>query len=79
MTGKKTGGRAAGTPNKITSELREALKAVISRELDTAAATFATLPARDRLELVVKLMPYCMPKIDSINGRYDKDFSDWSD
>jgi len=78
MQGLKTGGRAAGTPNKVTSELRETLKAVIAKELDQAATTLETLPARDRLELVIKLMPYCMPKLETIGGSYDSPFlSDW--
>ena len=35
MRGTKTGGRQAGTPNKVTSELRDALKAIVANELDT--------------------------------------------
>lgn len=78
MTGIKTGGRKAGTPNKITSELRETLKGILSRELDTIQATLDNLPAKDRLEVVLKLMPYCMPKLDNIRGSYDAGLlSDW--
>ena len=79
MQGIKTGGRKVGTPNKITSELRESLKAILDGELITLKATLDKLPAKDRLDVVLKLMPYCMPKIDSISGRYDKDFMDWTD
>lgn len=77
MQGVKTGGRKAGTPNRVTKELREALKGVIDRELSQITATLEQLPARERLDVVIKLLPYCMPKVDSINGRYDKDPLDW--
>ena len=78
MTGIKTGGRKAGTPNKVTKELRETLKGILARELDAIQATLDKLSAKDRLEVVLKLMPYCMPKLDTIGGSYDKDYSDWT-
>ena len=71
MQGSKTGGRQAGTPNKITSELREALKGIVANELDTLSDSLAQLPAKERLEVLIKLMPYCMPKIETIGGAYD--------
>jgi hypothetical protein len=71
MQGKKTGGRIAGTPNKLTSELRTTLKGIIAGELDVLPQTFEQLPAKERLELLIKMLPYCLPKVDSINGNYD--------
>jgi hypothetical protein len=71
MTGKKTGGRIAGTPNKLTSELRTTLKEIIAGELDALPQTFEQLPAKERLEILIKILPYCLPKVDSINGNYD--------
>jgi hypothetical protein len=80
MQGTKTGGRSAGTPNKVTKELRERLKTILASELDTLPDTLATLPAADRLALLVKLMPYCMPKVESIGGSYDSNVLefDWN-
>lgn len=71
MKGLKTGGRVAGTPNKITSELRNTLKGIIDAELNSLPTLLAELPAKDRLEAVIRLMPYCLPKVESINGQYD--------
>ena len=71
MQGVKTGGRKAGTPNRITKELRETLKGVIDAELSQIAGTLEKLPARDRLDVVIKLMPYCMPKVEAVSGDYD--------
>lgn len=78
MTGTKTGGRKAGTPNKVTKELRETLKSIIGKELDTIPATLDKLTPKDRLEVVLKLMPYCMPKLETINGSYDQSLIDWT-
>jgi hypothetical protein len=75
MVGKKTGGRVAGTPNKVTSELRETLKAIVASELESLPETLEQLQPKERLDLVIKLLPFCMPKVSSIGGSYD---SDWA-
>lgn len=71
MKGLKTGGRTIGTPNKITSELRNTLKGIVDAELNSLPTLLAELPAKDRLEAVIRLMPYCLPKVESINAHYD--------
>jgi hypothetical protein len=76
MVGKKTGGRVVGTPNKVTSELRKTLKGIIAAELDALPQTLGELPARERVDLVIKLMPFCLPKVDTIGGTYDRDWAD---
>jgi hypothetical protein len=75
MQGKKTGGRVAGTPNKVTSELRKTLKGIIASELESLPGTLGELPPRERLDLLIKLLPFCMPKVNQISGSYD---SDWT-
>jgi hypothetical protein len=79
MVGKKTGGRVVGTPNRITIELRKILKSIIADELDALPGTLAELPPKERLELLIKLLPFCMPKVDSIGGRYDTGLFDLGD
>jgi hypothetical protein len=71
MVGKKTGGRVAGTPNRITIEIRKTLKGIVASELESLPGTLEQLPAKERFELLVKLLPFCMPKVDSISGKYD--------
>jgi hypothetical protein len=75
MLGKKTGGRTSGTPNKVTSELRKTLKGIIAAELDALPQTLGELPPRERLELLIKLLPFCMPKVNTISGTYDNDWA----
>ncbi len=71
MLGQKTGGRVAGTPNRITIELRKTLKGIVASQLESLPGTLEQLQPKERLELLVKLLPFCMPKVDSISGKYD--------
>lgn len=66
-TGKKYGGREAGTPNKLTKELRAALKNVLHQEIELLPEHFNKLDTKDRLELLVKLLPYALPKVEPAN------------
>jgi len=68
--GYKTGGRQAGTPNKTTKELRELLKAFVFSELETLPETLAALPADKRAELLVKILPFVLPKVDAVNATF---------
>ena len=72
MQGKKTGGRAIGTPNKITKELRNSLRDIIAGELEALPQTLEALTPKERLELVIKLLPFCLPKVQSVSGTYDE-------
>jgi hypothetical protein len=79
MQGKKTGGRVAGTPNRLTKELRTILRDMIADELDALPATLEGLPPKERLDVVIKLLPFCLPKVQAVNGNYDSPLSalDW--
>lgn len=65
-TGKKFGGRQLGTPNKLTNELRCALRDILFAEISTLQENLNKLDTKERLELLVKLMPYAMPKIEQV-------------
>ncbi len=79
MQGKKTGGREKGTPNRLTKELRTILRDMIADELDALPKTLEGLPPKERLDLVIKLLPFCLPKVQAVNGNYDSPLSalDW--
>lgn len=55
-------GRPAGKTNKITTSVREVLSACISNELETLSSTIQQLEPRDRIDAIVKLLPYIIPK-----------------
>ena len=76
-TGKKYGGRQKGTPNRITKELRVLLKDIIYQELEEVQERFSLLEPRERIELIIKLMPYILPKVNSISHTTNEPL-DWN-
>lgn len=77
---KKTGGRKAGTPNKITKTVRESLRDAITGYLNGINEKGYSL-SRDlmqiqepagRLALVAKFLPYVAPKLQSVSFNSDE-------
>lgn len=75
-TGRKFGGREAGTPNRLTKELRDALKNILHHELELLPNHFSKLEAKDRLDMLVKLLPFVLPKVEAISHRENEPL-DW--
>ena len=63
MKGQKTGGRQKGTPNKITSEVREFVARLVSGNTEVITNDFLQLEPERRLNLLAKLLPYIVPKM----------------
>ena len=66
-TGNKYGGRQKGTPNRITKELRTLLKDILYHELEQVQERLELLEPKERIELLIKLMPYALPKVTSVS------------
>jgi hypothetical protein len=66
-TGNKYGGRQKGTPNRITKELRSLLKDVMYDEIRALQERLDALNPKERVELIIKLMPYALPKVTSVS------------
>jgi hypothetical protein len=66
-SGIKHGGRQKGTPNIMTKELRSVLKDILYQELEEVQERFKLLEPKERIELLIKLMPYALPKVTSIS------------
>ncbi len=66
MRGKKTGGREQGTPNRLTKELRAILKDLLFEELKNIPDQFTKLEPKDRLDLLIKLLPFVLPKVEAV-------------
>jgi hypothetical protein len=75
-TGQKHGGRKKGTPNRLTKELRSVLKEVVYNELENIEEQLDQLEPKQRLELVVKLMPFVFPKMESASHTINEPL-DW--
>lgn len=66
MKRKKSGGREKGTPNKITAEIRQILKNMVDSELSYISANIDSLSLESRVNLLTKLLPYTLPKIQPV-------------
>lgn len=55
------------TPNKLTKELRTVLKNVLHGEIEGLSGNLSKLDPKERLEILVKLLPYAIPKIEQVH------------
>ena len=66
-TGIKYGGRQKGTPNRMTKELRSILKDMMYQEIDIIQDHLDQLSPKERIDILIKLMPFVLPKTTSIS------------
>ena len=62
--GFKTGGRQKGTSNKVTQDVRALLKELVSKEISNIDNLLKDAEPKDRLEFIVRLLPYTLPKFE---------------
>lgn len=65
MKGQKTGGRVQGTPNVITNDLRAKINTIVEKQIDNIEADLQSLKPLERLQIVEKLISYCVPKLQA--------------
>ena len=65
----KYGGRKKGTPNRLTKEVRTVLKELVFDEISQVQSHFEKLDPKERIELLIKLLPYVMPKVQTVSAR----------
>lgn len=64
-------------PNEVlTTDLRKTLKAMFKKELEALPETLSKLEPEKRLNMLIKLMPYIMPKVEMVNPSQGEP-SDW--
>jgi hypothetical protein len=51
----------------LTKELRSVLKDILYQELEQIQEHLETLSPKDRVDLVIKLIPYILPKVTAIS------------
>jgi hypothetical protein len=64
----KTGGRAKGTPNKVTTDLRTWVAAFIESNLAQIEIDLKAIDPKDRIMTLEKFMQYVIPKQQSVNA-----------
>ncbi|MBR5835226.1 MAG: hypothetical protein IKY66_03585 [Bacteroidales bacterium] len=76
MKGKKTGGRQKGTPNKITSDTKEAIANLLNNYAisgDMEKDFKAIKSGKDRLYVAEKFAQYIIPKQQAITAEVGVD------
>lgn len=59
-------GRPKGIPNKVTGEVRNVLAEVMREEIKNIPKHIEKLKTEDRLEFILKVLPYLTPKLESV-------------
>ena len=74
---KKTGGRQAGTPNKITADLRVWINELLNNNRKQFEIDLKKLEPHQRVAIFEKLLAYSTPKLQSVEAKID--YSNLSD
>jgi len=62
----------------ITQDLRVQLKAILAEELKKLPETLNEMEPKDRINILCKLMPFIIPKVNSIHHSTGEPFTtDW--
>ena len=61
------GGRKKGTPNKVTSSLREWVNALIDNNREQIESDLKELEPKDRLMVLERLLSYVLPKMQNVD------------
>lgn len=61
-------GRPKGTPNKVTSTMREWVSEILANNQKQLEADFKALTPKERWQIAERLMNYVMPKQQAISG-----------
>lgn len=69
----KTGGRKAGTPNKITQDLREKFKFLIEDNMDKLQNDIEQLEPKDRIKAIIDLSRFVLPTLRATDIKTNTD------
>ena len=58
-------GRPKGSTNVMTREMRSALKSIFSDEIGKLPALLESLPAEKKVDVLLKLLPFVLPKVEA--------------
>lgn len=71
--GNEGGGRPNGSKNKATGELREFINGFINDNKDKVQNDFNSLEPKERIDTLIKLMEYSLPKLQRTELTTDSD------
>jgi hypothetical protein len=61
--------------NVLTKELRNKLKTLVANELDTLPTHLDKMDEKERIEVLIKLLPYVLPKVQNVNCSFGEPFT----
>jgi hypothetical protein len=67
----KTGGREAGTPNKITGTLKEFVANLVDDNREQIVKDLKALKPKERLAVLERMMQYVLPKQQAVSAEMD--------
>jgi hypothetical protein len=67
----KTGGREKGTPNKITTDLREFVQKLLDDNRRQIKKDLKALEPHQRVAIYERLLSYALPKMSSVEAKID--------
>ena len=68
----KTGGRETGTTNVITRQMRNVLKELMFKQLETLPDLLNNLSNERRIEIIIKLLPFVVPQVKDVQMEIDE-------
>ena len=69
----RLGGRAKGTPNKVTTSVKEWLSELVNANREQVEADLKKLKPRERLAVLEKFMQYVVPRQQAVSAKIDFD------
>ena len=73
MKRQKTGGRKAGTPNKVTAKVKGSIADILAEHFtpEKVAENLEAMEPKDRLLFLTKLLDYSIPKLKQTDLKAD--------
>jgi hypothetical protein len=66
-TGKKFGGRKKGTPNKLTGDMKETLRCVLTDNLERLETMRDEMSIKELIDYTRSILPYVLPRQNDIS------------
>ena len=63
----KKGGREKGTPNKVTSDVRERFQMLVEGNLEQLQSDFKELKPVERVKYTLEMAKFCLPTLKSVD------------
>jgi hypothetical protein len=61
-------GRPRGTQNKLNTRVKGFITALLEENFDSVQASFASLDGKDKVRCWIDLLPYAVPKLQSMSA-----------